>query len=1178
MPDPEIDEFGIPIKKKPEAEVDEFGIPVKKKSLLSSQSQSPSVSLGGESELENGASVPSGIDYLGGQNFNTPITDFEQRIANPSLSISNPDGTTSTHKMMSFVSDGKYYAAPTIVNIKGKLKELSIKEAIDYALKNKEFKEFKTEKDAQDYAEGRYKIGSPLQETLQTNEPDLNQLHAITTPGETTAKDISNFSPEIQKTGLLMGEKKEALARGLAKTGSLLIQTPAFLYDIASTVTNKVINQPLGIPDAPTSNELSQQTGITNPAVSDLETAIKNSKEVQDKKYDQEIHQYLFGDKKDLKKGANLLADQILESLPTSMALMFGAASAPITSAATGALAFGADKKRQIDEVAPNLPEDQKVALATFSGGMEMAFEELGLTKLGPMLKGTFAKLGKEATEKQAKEIFTQTYGKVLKRYLGVHAEEVAGEMANQFSQNVLDKYSGIDPKKNLMDGVFDSGLIATGSSIGMTTPAALADIAVTKSLRKKAHDFQDQKEILSTDLQSKDVTPEAKEAISKKLKDINEQEADLAAEQRTKNETLNPDQKKEVNDLLQQSKKIADAAVDISISDETKEILKKDLDGIDKQIDDVYEEAKKNKPEEVVTPKTENTDIQDEVDYLNEIKNSGIPLTEEENARLTELQPEEITNQKPITNEQNSQKTKKTEEANVLSTSSENQQESPVGYLTSNVEQNVIKERNIQQSGESEHPNRDEGRKTTTPGDSDSDVEGRKVKQEKIIEKTPVEKKAGVSNELIDEEDQIDAEKKDDDAVVQKMNYDIEAMKQMRTEDLAEKKFVGMIERAWKAKEAGKITRPTYTAFRNKAKDILGGKIGAKDNVDSTEAKLKVTAALNKVKERLIGQDYKKITLSTGIPITPQNISDLIDLTNSIIHRGIDAGFTIAEATAKALTAIKKHPAYKKLVASKEINEKDFEKSIKEVKTASKKEPSTKEKVEVPDEITNGKGKRKIADRQKENKRFDEISKTITDEEYNMYNKIDQKKANQYIKDKISQFEKEGLVEELANRMLDDDSPFPDELSLKAPLFLADRLWVIAENEGNEFTKNALNKLAGKINAMAAMNTTPAAQKIGLLSDINETLPLSVEGLKEFAREKISQIQDQNLSKDQQSEIKQATLSFNEILETEEIKKQIDKMVEAEIIRVSEETKGKEWTNKAVDAIESLKIDLSEC
>jgi hypothetical protein len=85
------------------------------------------------------------------------LKNFEERMYNSKASLKNSDGTSSTHKMISFEADGKYYAAPTIVEIAGELVPLDDNTAIDYALKNNEYKQFATEKEAFNYANNGYK-------------------------------------------------------------------------------------------------------------------------------------------------------------------------------------------------------------------------------------------------------------------------------------------------------------------------------------------------------------------------------------------------------------------------------------------------------------------------------------------------------------------------------------------------------------------------------------------------------------------------------------------------------------------------------------------------------------------------------------------------------------------------------------------------------------------------------------------------------------------------------------------------------------------------------------------------------------------------------------------------------------------------------------------------------------
>lgn len=90
-------------------------------------------------------------------------TNFEKRFNDRTLNIDNGDGTSSSHKMMSFEVDGKQLAAPTIIERDGKLVELSNDEAMKYALSTGEYKEFNSEAQAQAYAEGGYKRGTNLE-------------------------------------------------------------------------------------------------------------------------------------------------------------------------------------------------------------------------------------------------------------------------------------------------------------------------------------------------------------------------------------------------------------------------------------------------------------------------------------------------------------------------------------------------------------------------------------------------------------------------------------------------------------------------------------------------------------------------------------------------------------------------------------------------------------------------------------------------------------------------------------------------------------------------------------------------------------------------------------------------------------------------------------------------------
>lgn len=484
-----------------------------------------------------------------------------------------------------------------------------------------------------------------------------------------------------------------------------------------------------------------------------------------------------------------------------------------------------------------------------------------------------------------------------------------------------------------------------------------------------------------------------------------------------------------------------------------------------------------------------------------------------------------------------------------------------------------------LKQSSEPKHQDGNESGKTAKTSDSDSTVKSGESKEKEALE---------------DEEE--DSPKKGDPEVLKKVEDDLNYMKKAPALENINKKFEGMLERAFIAWKDKKISYPEYTEIKNRAKEVLEGRHESIDKVDYVEAKARSTAFINNVKEKLLGKGYKKITMSSMIPITPQTIDDLLSLVNNIIHRGIDAGMAFNEAKTVALKAIKNHPLYKKLTTSGEldeakfyeaVSEDKFSKALEEAEKKAKKKAAAakkkkKKKVATDKDaasIESGKkGQRKSSKRILENEKYNALSETIDDPDFNAYNKISQKKANDFIHDTIKKYEDAGLIEELAQNILDDNSPFPEVIKEKAMIMLADRVRLIAESEGNETTKNMLNKLGGKLSSKYSKALTPTAQKMGLLSDINKTLPLSVEGAKEFAREGVSNAQTESMSNKQKTEFKEGMTDINEIMQTEEAKAAISKAAEEEIIRISNDLKGKEWTSDAVRSIDSLEINLEDC
>jgi hypothetical protein len=1065
MPE-EVDEFGIPIKKTPATqEVDEFGIPLKKKEPTPLTSGSPLLSSDGALPSTAGnLDSSTNLDYFqGGNTLNLTEVAPEQAKGLPPETTLDPNFQP--------VQDGKFIDTPE----------------------------------------------KKVTDTL-ANNPDL--LRAASSPATTTAKDQVNYDKEFQKK-LLGGQKQEALLRGTMHLANSVLKTPAFLYDAAAAVTNKVINEPLNyitggrVGYMPSSMDISKNMPDDLKTTKALDEAIAQSKkEVYDKEYDKMLNEYFYGKNKDYEKGFEALGLGVLENAPTMLALMFGnaAGATAVESTLAGTAVFGADKMSQVEKENPEMPLLNQVAASTGSGMLEGIGESLfGVAKIGSIAKEVFLKEGAEVAAKVAKDGFVKTYGKLIARYVGVGAEEVTSEMATQFAQNLNDIYTGVNPDLDPWSGVADAGLLALGSSVSAAGPVAIMDIAKTKNSVKRAAEIVKTQESLNEDLQSPDVSEEAKPVIVNKILDLNEEASELAASEKKAFDALTEEGQEEVDSLIEQSRKISDAANDPSISETTQEVLKKDVDAVEKAIEQIYETKKKPTEEETAIIADEESS---ELDFLRAL-NEEVGLDTDQSVRLSELEEkvpkkqefsnkditaiekeildnknkwfsadqndkqayidyrlknDELTKKlqeaKSKTVKQDGKETKQTEEAEVLTTQEaaipqgevaattqpaattqsktevtkapdhfvkngdkittyihkkkvegvvtgvgKNKGQIVVDFTDSDGNQRFTYAHQIEniESGNLQLPSSKPTENVTeTIGQEKTPTSEEQVALDTTEqEESPAEKKKPVKlvDELLEEE-QDDV--KDTPEALQKLDDEITMMKSADKKAM-DAKFQGMLERAYKMREEGKISRPTYTEFKNRMKDVYQGK----KNIKAEEMKIQSTIMMNKVKEKLLGQGYKNMALSSTIPINPRTVADMLDMTNAIIHKIIDAGagaVSLAQATARALKVVKNHPTYKRLVASKELNEAAFEAELGKVKEEKKEEP--KEKVE-PSDKGDGKEKKSLMNRLINSTGISAEVKDIIEKYGLTYDKFSNKEANEI----STQIIKDEGIEEALNK-----------------------------------------------------------------------------------------------------------------------------------------------------------------
>lgn len=490
-------------------------------------------------------------------------------------------------------------------------------------------------------------------------------------------------------------------------------------------------------------------------------------------------------------------------------------------------------------------------------------------------------------------------------------------------------------------------------------------------------------------------------------------------------------------------------------------------------------------------------------------------------------------------------------------------------------------------------------------------------VKEEKAIG-AKTTSQISAEQEMLDEEDVIDHSDNEDVNTIKKMNDDAEIIKGFSKEkyqdksstelkDLVEKKYIGTLERAYKAKIDGKISKSTYTEYRNKINDIITGKLaeysdkktkgnGAEaESLRKGELKAQVSALGEKVKEKLLGQGLKDVALSSAVPVTPKMIEDLVNLTVKGVHLGIDIGYGVREATDRALTAIKYHPKYQQMSKMDGFDAKKFNRNVisafskvksdytapvtQDEKVTQKPESSTKNESETSqsnkekpliseDDIQTGKTeKRKGTERLEANSQYDNIIKSMSEEDKN-YSVMSLDKLYNSVKEKISEFEKAGLLDQLANDVLNKEkskniSPviMPELLSQ-----LGDKFNALAEIEQNEFIKQKLHNISAALFADKGKIMTTSSQVMNAGRLAAERMPTSEAGIKSFVKEKMDQVHDQAMSEKNKSDIEKAN------------KELVDLQVKQELDKIAEATKGKEQAAKIKTKLSSLKIDLSEC
>jgi hypothetical protein len=346
------------------------------------------------------------------------------------------------------------------------------------------------------------------------------------------------------------------------------------------------------------------------------------------------------------KDAAKLLAFGFTESLPILLGLaatrgsgMSSAGSLISTGLGTQATTYQ-DLKTENPEIAKNI----LFLNATLTGIGEAGSEVTGTNLLYNQARKLFVKGQKE----QAKEIVT----KGIKEYLDYAFQksfvgsavlgDMSGEVANQVWKNATDKWSGVRPDVDYLDGVGDAAIISAFTTSTIAAGAKSLAAIVNPKTKDKIDDTSLKISNLQKEADNPDMPDAARTVIVNEIGNLTESINEDLKKDNVQYNNLDDDQKTTVDNLSDKRDEIKSALNNAAVSDETKQVLQKQLNDIDLQIESIL--STEPAPEQQLeTPKPQEDAVQVETAGQVPVQPEA-PVSEEVEQGKPEAEPKVVT------------------------------------------------------------------------------------------------------------------------------------------------------------------------------------------------------------------------------------------------------------------------------------------------------------------------------------------------------------------------------------------------------------------------------------------------------------------------------------------------------------------------------------------------------
>jgi hypothetical protein len=453
------------------------------------------------------------------------------------------------------------------------------------------------------------KDASDLGLTLETVKPELTpQQKAVSAavkqiPAEKLKPDTQPISEDV------VGDMKEVesdffnkLEANIYDIGAGIYRIPEFAYGLTKSMMTPEQRATIMLALEPTMKTIEEN----NIPAQVLE------KKAQDMKSKMQVVEGTISDRfaeGDYANGFTMISNSIAESLPsTLMVVMTGGGSAGL---GLMGLSTAVSKKKELDEMQKrgeiDIDEQDKYINAVATGTSEALFEAIGIGSIARVSKNIFAREGVDEGKEILRRGILDNFDNLIKKYpvlLGPLAEGMS-EVATTIAQNAADKYTGVDPERDLFQGATDALIVGSAMGAGFGGALKIAQVVLPKPQRNKITENQQNIQRASELVQDPNITPEKKEALDNLAAQSSAENTKLEKEGLDKLSTIPEDKRMEFTQLSEKAANIEDQ-IDTEQDPLIKKALESELTTTQTKIKEIENAVQKQTTSEVpVQPET---------------------------------------------------------------------------------------------------------------------------------------------------------------------------------------------------------------------------------------------------------------------------------------------------------------------------------------------------------------------------------------------------------------------------------------------------------------------------------------------------------------------------------------------------------------------------------------------